>query len=540
MTNAASGTRLGAIPCITRLVSTMTTSHRLTTLIVAALISLAGCRESGAPRPIASAPVSSPGFIGGTAEPRPVALEVPVHPFMALPGVAGMHADAYSSDVHPGPGPLGRNPRVITRTGSRMPGGMCATLTFDRSGRLVALCADILGFRLQLMDPATLTMLANYELPARPSTFHALVTLDPDKIMSDTSGGAYYYRDEQDRVVLADSRQRIQRIGHRERAPGHWEFYLADSWDLRDHVPHDCVTPARWFPTGECDPITAVMPDHHGLIWWVTRHARIGTLNPANGEIKRLWLKGEGIENGFSVAADGVSIVTDHALYHFDAAPDGTPRVLWRETYDRGSGRKVGSLCQGSGTTPTLIGGTYVAITDNADERMHVLVYRREPSFTGPRLVCSVPVFARGASTTDNSLIGWSHSILVENNAGYRNALQQKDWDGVAGGIARIDIRNDESGCDIVWTSPERSPSVVPKLSAATGVAYYYTFQAQADGRNAWYLTALDARTGATIFKVLTGVGRNFDNNWGPITLGPDGTAYIGTIGGLVAVRDTP
>lgn len=512
--------------------------HKLIALVATALIGLAGCGPAGDPRPIRSGTISGPAFAGGAAEPRPVALEVPVHPFMAAPGVAGMHADGYSSDVHPGPGPLGRHPRVITRTGSRLPGGMCATVTFDRAGRIVALCADIKGFRLQLLDPATLSLLAGYELPARPSTFHAIVTLDPDKIMSDTSGGAYFYLDDKDRAVLADSRQRIVRIGHRERTPGRWEFQLADSWDLRGHVPHDCVTPTNWFPQGECDAITAVMPDYRGLIWWTTRHARIGTLNPASGEIRMLWMKGEKIENGFSVAPDGVSIVTDHALYQFDAAPDGTPKVLWRETYDRGSGRKVGSLCQGSGTTPTLIGSRYVAITDNADERMNVLVYRRDPASSGRRLVCAVPVFARGASTTDNSLIGWGRSILVENNAGYRNALQQKDWSAVAGGLARIDIREDESGCDVAWASPERSPSVVPKLSAATGLAYFYGFLRQEDGENAWYLTAVDAHTGATAFKVLTGVGRNFDNNWAPITLGPDGTAYVGTIAGLVAVRD--
>jgi hypothetical protein len=36
----------------------------------------------------------------------------------------------------------------------------------------------------------------------------------------------------------------------------------------------------------------------------------------------------------------------------------------------------------------------------------------------------------------------------------------------------------------------------------------------------------------------LTGVGQAFDNNWSPITLAPDGTAYVGTFGGLVALWD--
>ena len=44
--------------------------------------------------------------------------------------------------------------------------------------------------------------------------------------------------------------------------------------------------------------------------------------------------------------------------------------------------------------------------------------------------------------------------------------------------------------------------------------------------------------SGKTRFKALSGVGKAFDNNWSPITLAPDGTAYVGTFGGLVALWD--
>ncbi len=501
---------------------------------------MAGC---GGPAPDKPTPIPGQAvhgsIIGAPAVPRLVlSTPIPQHPFMAANGQAAMHADGFSSDTHPAAGPLGHAPRITSRLGSPLMGGTCATLSFDRAGRIVALCADISGFRLQLLEPQTLEKLANFELPTRPSTFQALVHADIDRIMSDTSGGAYYYLDNQDRAVLADAEQQIRRIAHRERSPGQWEFVESDRWDMRPHVPHDCQAIDNWFPRGECDPITAVMPDHQGLIWWVTRHARIGTLNPATGAVKAIQLKGEEIQNGFSVATDGVSIVSDHALYHFTASPDGTPQQLWRERYDRGTGRKIGSINQGSGTTPTLMGERYVAITDNADERMNVLVYRRDPGFQGQRLICQVPVFTRGASTTDNSLIGWNRSIIVENNHGYRNALVQRDWQAVAGGISRIDIREDESGCDVVWTSPERAPSVVPKLSLGNGLAYFYTFQQQSDGQLDWYLMALDSETGETVFKINTGRGSKFDNNWSPITIGPDGTAYIGTLRGLVAVKD--
>ncbi|MFJ3996324.1 hypothetical protein [Streptomyces parvus] len=37
----------------------------------------------------------------------------------------------------------------------------------------------------------------------------------------------------------------------------------------------------------------------------------------------------------------------------------------------------------------------------------------------------------------------------------------------------------------------------------------------------------------------LTGTGPAHDNNWAPITIDPDGTAYAGVFNGIVAVRDT-
>jgi hypothetical protein len=271
----------------------------------------------------------------------------------------------------------------------------------------------------------------------------------------------------------------------------------------------------------------------------VSRRGRIGTLDPESGAIRSLRLAGEEIQNGFSVAADGVYVVSDHAMYRLEAGADGQPEIGWREPYDRGSGRKVGSINQGSGTTPTLLGERWVTITDNSDERIRLLVYRRAQEIEGPRLVCAVPLFAAGASATDNSMIAWGRSILVENNHGYRSAFAQEDWGAVRGGIVRVDVREDESGCDLVWTSPERAPSVVAKLSAASGLAYYYTFEVQPDGEIAWYLLALDFATGRTAFTVRTGVGSGYDNNWGAITLAPDGTAYVGTFEGLVAVWDS-
>jgi hypothetical protein len=79
---------------------------------------------------------------------------------------------------------------------------------------------------------------------------------------------------------------------------------------------------------------------------------------------------------------------------------------------------------------------------------------------------------------------------------------------------------------------------VVPKLSLRNGLVYTYTKEPDPTFEDPWYLTALDFRTGETVYKRLAGRGLGFNNNYAPISIGPDGTAYVGALGGLVALRD--
>jgi len=158
---------------------------------------------------------------------------------------------------------------------------------------------------------------------------------------------------------------------------------------------------------------------------------------------------------------------------------------------------------------------------------------------SGARQVCRQPVFARGASSTDNSLIAAGRSLVVENNFGYTGPTSVEGARTTSPGIERVDVNRDGTGCRRVWRSNETAPSVVPKLSLGSGLVYTYTQPPnQPNGGDGWYLTGIDFRTGRTVFRRLTGEGLGFNNNYAPVTIGPDGTAYIGTLGGLVAVRD--
>jgi hypothetical protein len=193
-------------------------------IVVAAVVAFqSGMLRPGAEAvPIAGKPFAGDRSIRSGVTPQPLtgfATQQIVHPFMAFEG-GGLHGNAYNSDVHVTGGPLGHALQVATRSVSPFPGGVCPTITFSRDGLIVAMCASFAGFELNLFEPHTLKLLATHALVTRPSTFEALVERNIDIIFLDTSGGSYFYLDNEDRVVLADADQRIQRIAGMRTAPG--------------------------------------------------------------------------------------------------------------------------------------------------------------------------------------------------------------------------------------------------------------------------------------------------------------------------------
>jgi hypothetical protein len=388
-------------------------------------------------------------------------------------------------------------------------------VTFDSRGRIVTICVGLDRPVLVLKDPVTLRTLASLDLPPRQPS----VGGNP---FTDFTGGGYFYLDERDRAVIPTTTRHLL-VVEQTPEPG---FRVVRDVDLG----------AVLSPT---DKVVSALPDWSGRVWFVAESGVVGTVAP-DADVVRAFPTGERITNSFAVdETGGVFIVTDGALYRFDPGPDGTPVVTWRQPYDNTGEQKPGQVNAGSGTTPTLIAGGLVAITDNADP-MNVVVYQRGRTADGAREICRQPVFERGASATDNSLIAAGTSIVVENNHGYGGPASTQGGRSTAPGIERVDFDVAARRCRRVWRSEERSPSVVPKLSLATGLVYVYVKEPQpADGDDLWYFTALDFRTGRTVFKVLSGEGLGYNNNYAPISLGPDGSAYVGVLGGLVRLADS-
>ena len=89
-----------------------------------------------------------------------------------------------------------------------------------------------------------------------------------------------------------------------------------------------------------------------------------------------------------------------------------------------------------------------------------------------------------------------------------------------------------------MWSNDdERSPSAVPKLSLANGLVYVVTRDRKGSSTRGTS-RALDFRTGEVVFEQRYGTGFGHNVNYAPVSLGPDGTAYVGVLGGLVRIAD--
>ena len=472
-----------------------------------------------------------PSFYGSTAVSKPLTdINVPQHPCLAAEGTNGMHGNSYNTGTYNYSGPLGINPVVKSRS-MNVFGGLVATLTFDSKGRIMCISGNVVGFRLLLIDAETLEILCETRLPQRPSTIEAIKKFDFSQISSDTSGGAYFHLLEGDRPIIGNSENKIQIFAVDESGEKP-KWVVEEEYDVDPYLP-------------EGSYLTDAFPDYEGRIWFMTRPGEVGYVVPETKEVKLMKLEGEEIQNSFAIAEDGVYIVSDHAMYRFDVKKDGTPYYTWRTEYDRGTTTKPGAINQGSGTTPSLLDvplkdGTVkklVGITDNADDRVNLVVYDR---LTGETIVTE-PLFESGHSVSENSLIAHGRSFIVENNYSDSGAGFLEGNPTSYPGITRFDMNKDCTGGKVVWESKEAAATVVPKLSAGNGLVYVYIREQNEDIPEktvAWYFTAIDFETGETVYKIFTGTGRNWNNSYGPITIGPNGTAYVGVFNGLVSVKD--
>lgn len=507
-----------------------------TAKVLVTLIASSSFLANGGPIAQPAVNKTPPAFYGTSVSSEPLSKTTVDHnPYLAEEGVNGMHGNTYNTDTYDYAGPLGKNPVVKSRSLNTF-GGLAATTVFDSKGRLICISGGLAGFKLLLLDPDSLEVLASTTLPQRKSTEEFFRTLDFDLITSDTSGGAYFHLLDGDRPLIGNSENVLQiyKVDDRGRTP---VWTVEREYDLQPYLTSD-------------ETITDAIPDWTGRIWFITRQGTVGTVDPETEKVRKVRLKSEEIQNTLAVAKDGTYIVSDHAMYRYKATRDGSPKEMWRKVYDRGSTLKPGAINQGSGTAPTLLdvpvtsgknkGKTVktVAVTDNADGKVNLLVYNRKDG----SLIVKQPLFTEGKSVSENSIVANGRSFIIENNYSEHGAGFLSDNPESEPGITRVDLNSTVTGGKVVWTSKEASPTVVAKLSTGSGLLYAYTRVQNKDideDTVAWYFTAIDFKTGKTKYKVFTGTGINWNNSYAPITIGPNGNAYVGVFNGIISIADT-
>lgn len=453
---------------------------------------------------IAGNPVNDapPVFEGRPVPAAPLApLPMPPHPFMNNHGYAGAHGDGYNSHAMPQAGPLGNSLRVDAYHASTAP-SLCSTQNFDDKGRIVTVCVGRkTPSKLLLLDAKDLHPVAETDLPSM--------------------SGFYFRMDQQGRVIVpaGDLSVRIYEIDERS---GGVSWRLVKRHDISSAIPGQKRTPGS-IPMD-------VVADWQGNWWFsIMSPAAVGYVSPYGDVYSRL-LDGEKIENGLAVNSDGVYFASNRALYGMRARRRGVDG-FFRHPYE--VGKAEFSLTSGSGTTPTLFGKQLIAFGDNADPRPNVVVYRLDDVPEDKRLVCRIPVFEPHHSVLENSLIGYDHSLIVWNNAGFS---VEGDSSGGQPGIARIDVRPDLGGCDVVWENKTIRSGTGAKLSLGNGLVYFHELLMGSD--DAWYITAVDFRTGQLAWRKYVGSGKSWDNAMLTISIGPDGALSSGMYAGVLRVRD--
>ncbi|MFJ6518168.1 hypothetical protein ACIQJ4_07885 [Streptomyces filamentosus] len=445
----------------------------------------------------------------------PFGPQAPQNPATAANGTATMHGDSASSGTTPHPGP-GTSAVKYSRTALA---SACPTVVVGSDGYVITLCTSIFGQTptVHLLDPATGADLASLALP-KGSLF----------------GGVYAYLDNADRLVVVDGNNNLVRVGHHRTDSG---------WTLRTEQP----TPlGDAVPAG--DNIVGLTPDWQGRVWFATSGGVIGTVDTGTGAVRAI-STGEGVQNSISTVPGRTAVATDHALYLLSAGPDGTPVVDWRAPYDRGPARKPGQLSWGTGTTPSFFGpgsGTeYVTIVDNAAPHGNLLVYRADG---GPDPICRIPVLTQYArSGTEDAVIASGRSVFVTNTYGYPYPAlpegapaSQPSSANFDGGLSRIDVDAEGTGCSVVWNSPVKS-AALPRLSLADGKIYTVsvTGPTGSAGLNTfaqYHHSVIDPATGAQLTSSYLGIGLVYNPLQMRGTATPDGTLYQGTETGVVRI----
>ncbi|MEM9071017.1 MAG: hypothetical protein AAGE52_21075 [Myxococcota bacterium] len=505
-----------------------------------------------------------------TSGPRPrapiAAASSPPHPALAHAAPSTMHDDGASTDTSPFAGPLGGN--GSTRTWlerKRSAAGLCPAFVFFgsttftvsfsfRENSLVALDSD-------------LNVIDTLEVPRRSIDWSRLfsgglsIEAITRRLFRDTSGGAYFFVEDDGRVVIPTSANTMWRIkleGGKLTKEKPFDFNPEDGGPYGGkRLPSPAFGNAVCADEGVCidyaaqHRVISALPTwgDEDSYWFATNLGVVGVLvAPPNSKAVTLdlnnkadnpWARSqqdERIQNSFSVGAKGAFVVSDYALYRFVYDGDQI-RIAWRVAVPRTvrKGPKPGHVGMGSGTTPTLIRDDYVAITDAGEQMKVILCTQDTHADHKPKVSTHIAFDGAIESACENSLVSFGNHLILGNTWGYITPFEKKKRkDGVLG----------VEGYEIVgggklkkrWDSPVNVMSAPPKLGRKNATLYAYTQNDEKD----WALVGMDPWSGDVVYRgvVYDDDDRDNDNAWGTIGIGPEDQLFVAQWSGLLRITD--
>lgn len=463
-----------------------------------------------------SALLLSAAFTAANAAPVPLAAG------LGKSGGATSHGDTLSSDTSPlrGPKNSSRAPQLISLSAA------CPNLMVLSDGKVMAMCVDYItrNPKLTLLDKDGKVLT------------HIMLT------SASLLGSVYAYANERDEVIFVDGYHNLISVSAQNQN-GKWVLHKDPFGQipLARHVLGHCKKSG-------CDSVVAINPGSEADdVWFVTQGGVVGVVNRKTKKIiSHKLANGEMVANSFSTASNNrAAVVTTHALYSLQKEGSRIS-VKWRQAYDRGIARKPGQLSWGSGATPTFFGTNatqdeFVTITDNA-KRMNLLVYKNDDS---GKEICKMPLFGDNNSGTEDSSIAYGRGIVTSSTYGYPypkypegagKSIPEKA--PFIGGITRVDVKPDNSGCVTKWTSNLRS-AALPKLSVPDNLIYTVERTGPSDNATAvdsYHFVTLDWETGAVRSKKFWSFGLLSNPLQTVGNIGLDNSYWQGTMNGIIRV----
>lgn len=481
-------------------------------------------------------------FIGHAAKANPLE---PKRVFK--PEAVNMHQDGGNTGTVDYPGPLGVNLNVSNNPqGSHIP-------LWTKSGQLITGYADTsptgVKWGLAALDSETQEVQATWYPEIDGQTFNVAymeLVWGTDRVVVTTKESRVYT------VELSGvdgGKPRFEQVGLVDltKVLGDGELLLNGMYDTDENL---------WFTSGG-------IRAQGGRGDEAQNSTTIGYVEP-KGTIHALHIPDQMVENGIAVTGKTAYVVTgpsgndDHAdaighLHAFGPGSGSSITTLWTVPYEAGGIQKPGAFARGSGASPALLGDDYVAITDNAKGKVNLNIYhQKDQKDHKKQTVCSVPLFKKGGSNVDIAALthreGDTYGVFLCNDynappltsPGSESNGHLTTFNSMVPGVVRVDVAADGSSCKVAWEIEDLPIQSVPIISTKNGLLYGYTQtekEAQ-DDDSEWYAIALDWRTGKEAWRVRTGAGDDFNDNYQPGILGPDGSFYQGVNGGVIRVKD--